>query len=122
MAIEIPNPELEKRLAAAAAQAGRPADDLAQDAIAGYLTELAETREMLDSRYDDIESGSVKFIPGEEAFARLHERIDARRNGGDRPFGSDLRQGFASARQPRRIYYEFIRASACRQYRLHDQI
>ena len=81
MAIEIPNPELEKRLAAAAAQAGRPADDLAQDAIAGYLTELAETREMLDSRYDDIKSGSVKFIPGEEAFARLHERIDARRNG-----------------------------------------
>ena len=79
MAIEI-NPELEKQLAAAAAQAGRPAGDLAQDAIAGYLAELAETRDMLDSRYDDIKSGKVKLIPGAEAFARLHARIDARRN------------------------------------------
>lgn len=79
MTIEI-NAELEKRLVAAAAQAGRPADDLAQDAIAGYLAELTETRDMLDSRYDDIKSGRVKLIPGEEAFARLHARIDARRN------------------------------------------
>ena len=44
------------------------------------MFELAETREMLDRRYDEIESGSVKLIDGEEAFARLHERIDARRN------------------------------------------
>ena len=80
MTIEI-NPELEKQLVAAAAQAGRPAGDLAQDAIAGYLADLAETREMLDSRYDDIESGRAKLIPGEEAFARLHARIEARRNG-----------------------------------------
>ena len=43
MTIEIHNPELEKQLAVAAAQAGRAADDLAQDAIAGYLAELAET-------------------------------------------------------------------------------
>lgn len=40
----------------------------------------AGTREMLDRRYDDIKSGKVKLIPGEEAFARLHERIDARRS------------------------------------------
>jgi hypothetical protein len=60
MAIEIHNPELEKRLAAAAAQAGRPADDLAQDAIAGYLTELAETREM---RQRKVHSGRGSFCP-----------------------------------------------------------
>jgi hypothetical protein len=79
MTIEIHNPELEKQLAVAAAQAGRAADDLAQDAIAGYLAELAETREMLDSRYDDIKTGRVKLIPGEEVFARLREKSEARR-------------------------------------------
>jgi hypothetical protein len=53
-----------------------------QDAVAGMVDELAETREMLDRRYDDIKSGNLKLIPGEEAFARLRERIDARRRNG----------------------------------------
>ena len=75
-------PELEKKLNELAAMQGRSADELAQDAIAGMVDELAETREMLDRRYGDIKSGKAKLIPGEEAFARLHERIDARRNNG----------------------------------------
>lgn len=41
--------------------------------------ELAETRDLLDRRYDEIESGKVKLIPGEEAFARLRARSEARR-------------------------------------------
>jgi hypothetical protein len=61
-------PELEKKLNDLAALSGRPAD------------ELAGTREMLDSRYDDIKSGKAKLIPGDEAFGGLHERIEARRN------------------------------------------
>jgi hypothetical protein len=73
-------PDLEKQLVDAAAKAGRAADDLAQDVIAGYLAELAKTRDMLDRRYDDIESGEVELIGGEKAFDRLHERIEARRN------------------------------------------
>jgi predicted transcriptional regulator len=73
-------PELEKKLNELAAMQGRSADELAQDAIAGMVDELAETREMLDRRYDDIKSGKAKLIPGEEAFARLHGRIEARRN------------------------------------------
>ncbi len=73
-------PELEKKLKDLAALSGRPADELVQDAVAGMVDELAETRDMLDGRYDDIKSGKVKLIPGEEAFARLHERIDARRS------------------------------------------
>lgn len=73
--------ELEKKLKELAAQSGRPADELVQDAVAGMFDELAETRQMLDRRYDDIQSGRVKLIPGDEAFARLHERIDARRSG-----------------------------------------
>lgn len=42
------------------------------------VDELADTRTMLDRRYDDIKSGKVKLIPGDEAFARLRERIEAR--------------------------------------------
>jgi hypothetical protein len=72
--------EIEKKLNDLSAQSGRPTDELVQDAVAGMFDELAETRGMLDRRYDEIESGKVKLIDGEEAFARLHERIDARRN------------------------------------------
>jgi hypothetical protein len=35
---------------------------------------------MLDGRYDDIKSGKVKLIDGEEAFARLKEKTEAQRN------------------------------------------
>jgi predicted DNA-binding protein len=73
-------PELEKKLNEIAAQTGRPAAELVQDAVADMVDELAGTREMLDRRYDEIKSGKVKMIPGDEAFARLHERIEARRN------------------------------------------
>jgi hypothetical protein len=52
-----------------------------QDAMPGYLDELERTREMIDSRYDDIKSGRFKPIDGEEAFPRLREKSEARRNG-----------------------------------------
>jgi predicted transcriptional regulator len=74
-------PEIEKKLNDLAALSRRPADELVQDAVAGMVDELAETRELLDRRYDEVKSGKVKLIPGEEAFARLRERIDARRSG-----------------------------------------
>lgn len=73
-------PEIEKKLNEIATRTGRPAAELVQDAVARYVDDLADTRNMLDSRYDDMKSGKVKMIPGEEAFARLHERIEARRN------------------------------------------
>ena len=73
------SPELEKRLNDLAMQSGRPVAELVQDALADLVDELADTRTMLDRRYDDIKSGKVKLIPGDEAFARLRERIDARR-------------------------------------------
>lgn len=46
----------------------------------GYLDELERTRNMLDSRYDDITSGRVKPMDGEEAFDRLREKSEAWRN------------------------------------------
>jgi predicted transcriptional regulator len=72
-------PELEKKLNEIAAQTGRPAAELVQDAVADMVDELAGTREMLDRRYDDIKSGRVKLIPGDEVFARLREKSEARR-------------------------------------------
>ena len=49
--------------------------------MTGYLNELAEVRGLLDSRYDDLKSGRVKPIDGEEAFARMREKSMRRRDG-----------------------------------------
>ena len=69
-------PELEKKLNDLAALSGRPADELVQDAVAGLVDELAGTREMLDSRYDDLKSGRVQPIDGENFFESLRQRED----------------------------------------------
>ena len=53
-------PDTETRLTELASKSGRATDDLVEDALAGYLAEIAEVREMLDDRYDDIKSGRVK--------------------------------------------------------------
>lgn len=67
-------PETELRLTELASKSGRATDDLVEEALAGYLAEVAEVRNMLDSRYDDIKSGRVKAINGEVFFERLRER------------------------------------------------
>jgi hypothetical protein len=64
-------PDVEKKLNDLAAQSGRGPAEVLQDVLASYFDELAQTRDMLDSRYDDLKSGRVKPIDGEEAFARL---------------------------------------------------
>jgi hypothetical protein len=70
-------PDIEKKLNDLAALSGRgSADALVQDLVGGYLDELAQTREMLDSRYDDLKSGGVKPIDGEEFFGSLRRRED----------------------------------------------
>jgi hypothetical protein len=38
--------------------------------VQGRLERLARTREMLDRRFDDLESGGVKPIDGQEAYRR----------------------------------------------------
>ena len=67
-------PETESRLQELAAQTGRAPDELVEDAMVGYLRELAHTRQMLDGRYDDIKSGRVKPIEGEAFFESLRQR------------------------------------------------
>lgn len=73
--------ELEKKLADLATQRGQRPDDLVQDLVAASVDGLADVRVMLDSRYDDLRSGRVKPLDGEEAFARLREKSEQRRNG-----------------------------------------
>jgi len=67
-------PETESRLNELAARSGRPTDELIEDAMAGYLAEIAELRDMLDSRYDDFKNGRVTPIDGEAFFERLRQR------------------------------------------------
>lgn len=72
--------EVQAKLERWTSETGRPADELLQDALAGYFDELASTREMLNSRYDDLKSGGVKPISGAEVKARLKAKSDARRS------------------------------------------
>jgi predicted DNA-binding protein len=73
-------PETEKKLQDLAAQSGRrTADELVQDVIEGYFEELAQTRTMLNSRYDDLKSGRVKPVPGDEVEAYFRDKSAAAR-------------------------------------------
>lgn len=67
-------PETAKRLNDLAAATGRAAQEIVEDALAGYLHHVATVRETLDSRYDDIKSGRVKPIDGETLFETLRQR------------------------------------------------
>ena len=73
-------PETEKKLKDLSTQSGRGTDDLVEDAMAGYFDEVLQAREMLNRSYDDLKSGRVKPIDGEEAFARLKAKTEAQRN------------------------------------------
>ena len=74
------NSELQAKLDELSSETGRPPGDLIEDAVAVYFDELAQTRTMLNNRYDDLKSGRVQPVDGEEAFARLKETTDAQRN------------------------------------------
>jgi predicted DNA-binding protein len=67
-------PETAARLNELASKSGRPTDDLVEDAMAGYLAEAVELRNMLDTRYDEIKSGRVNPIDGEAFFENLRQR------------------------------------------------
>ncbi len=45
--------------------------ELIEAALAGYVDEMLELRQTLDRRYDEVKSGRVKLVPGNEAIARL---------------------------------------------------
>ena len=70
---------LQARLEQLARDTGRPASELVEDAINGYMDQVDQVRHLLDSRYDDLKSGRVKPVDGEEAFARLEALAEERR-------------------------------------------
>ena len=72
-------PEVQAKLEKMARDTGRRSDQLVENVVAGFFDENTFTRETLDRRYDDLESGRVKPISGEEVFARLKAKSAARR-------------------------------------------
>jgi predicted transcriptional regulator len=74
MQLQFNNPELQAKLEQWVADTGRSAEELVEDAMADYFDQMTRMRENLDSRYDDIESGRVKLIPGEEVEAYFRNK------------------------------------------------
>jgi predicted transcriptional regulator len=72
-------PETESRLQELSARTGRAPEDLVEEAMSGYLAELSEVRKKLDGRYDDVKSGRVAPIDGEDAFSQLRQMSQDRR-------------------------------------------
>ena len=77
MDVHLNNPDLQAKLDRWVTETGRDPDELVEDAMAGYFDELARTREMLNSRYDDLKSGRVKPISGDEVEAYFREKSAA---------------------------------------------
>ena len=73
------SPDVQAKLEKMAREAGRQPAEVVEDAVVGLYDELAYTREMLDRRYDEMDSGKDKGIDGEEAYRRLMEKTQARR-------------------------------------------
>ena len=67
-------PDVQAKLEQMALESGRPSDELVEDAVIGYFDELAQVREMLNGRYDDLKSAKVKPIDGETFFEGLRQR------------------------------------------------
>ena len=70
--------ETAKTLNDLATTSGRAPEDIVEDALAGDREEVASIRQTLDSRYDDLKSGRVKPIDGEEVFRRLRGKSERR--------------------------------------------
>ena len=79
MEVHLNNPDLQAKIDRWVAETGRGPAELVEDAIAAYFEELSQVREMLNGRYDDLTSGKVRPIDGEEAFARLKAKTEIQR-------------------------------------------
>lgn len=72
-------PELAAKVEQWSAETGRPANELLEDAVKGYFSEVEQLKETLDRRFDEISSGAVKGMDGPEAVRLIKERAAARR-------------------------------------------
>jgi hypothetical protein len=67
-------PETESRLVELPARSGLSPDELVEDAMAGYLAELAEVRDTLANRCEERKSERAKPMEGEAFFENLPDR------------------------------------------------
>lgn len=72
-------PELQAKIDQLVIDSGCPVEALIEDAMEAYIADLAQAREMLDRRYDDLKGGKVKPIPGDEVEAYFREKSAAAR-------------------------------------------
>ena len=72
-------PDVQAKLEQMARETGLPTEELEQDAVVGLFDELAYTQQTLNRRCDDLESGKIRLISGEEVFARIRAKSAARR-------------------------------------------
>jgi len=71
--------DLEAQVKRWVSDTGCTADELVEDAVTGYLAELSQVRETLDSRYDQIERGEVELLDGEEVIQKVKAEIETKR-------------------------------------------
>jgi hypothetical protein len=72
-------PDLQARIDQLVIETGYAPDKLVDDAMALYIAEVAETRQMLNDRYDDLKSGKVKPVSRDELLAHFREKSTAAR-------------------------------------------
>jgi hypothetical protein len=73
------SPGVQAKLDQLARDSGCPSEELVEDAVIGYFDELANVREILDRRYDEMENGTAVTIDSKDAYRLLMERTEARR-------------------------------------------
>lgn len=72
-------PELQAKLEKLATETGRTRDELVRDAVLSYFEELTVLRQTLDGRFQEIKTGQVKAVDGEDVFAQLQRKSESRR-------------------------------------------
>jgi predicted DNA-binding protein len=65
------SPDEQSRIDQLASRMGQSSEEFVRQVMAGYLADLEDVRGTLENRYNDIESGLVQPVNGEEVFARL---------------------------------------------------
>ena len=78
MSIQL-TPEHEARIKELARQTGRDDTEVLGEVIDSYFEELGRINATLDRRYDEIKSGEVESIRGDEVFERLRRKSEERR-------------------------------------------
>ena len=78
MSIQL-TPEHEARIKELARQTGRDNTEVLGEVIDSYFEELGRINATLNRRYDEIKSGEVKPISGDEVFERLRRKSEERR-------------------------------------------